>query len=395
MKRIFVDIFKVWRNEFRVVRNDLGVLIFLFLLPFNYPLVYSAIYNPEMARDVPVVVVDDSRTALSREYVRHLDATQDLKVAGYASNMGEARRAMAEKDCFAVIHFPSDFSERVGRGETAVVETYCDMSLLLRYRSVLIATTAVASEMGAKVQVERLAQLSGSSVASGTGKMPIPFKLEPVGNVSQGLASALMPGVLVLILQQCVILAICFLGATSRERARTFGGRDPQSVYGVGASALLIGKALCYFVLMIVPAVFVLHFVPIIFTFPMNGNVWEITLFFVPYFFAVIFFGMAVQQFVPDRESTFLVFVFTSIAFIFLSGVSWPRYAMSGFWQLVGDCIPSTWGVTGFVGMNTAGATLSQQRTPYIMLCLLAAVYFLVSYIIIRHSRRIKKQKHR
>lgn len=383
----FIDIFKVWKNEFRVVRSDLGVLIFLFLLPLVYPLIYSSIYNPEMARNIPVVIVDDSRSALTREYARHLNATQEIEIAGYAANMQEAKRAMAEKECYGIIHFPSDFSKKVGRDETGVVEIFCDMSLLLRYRSILIGATAVANEMGKNIQVERISELTDSKAATGDD-MPIPFKLEPIGNVSQGLASAIMPGVLVLILQQCLILSICFLGATSRERAFANGGKDPMNVDGVGAMAQLLGKALCYFVLILIPAIFVIHFVPIIFTFPRNADVWDLTTFFTPYLLAVIFFGMLLQLFIPNRESTFLVFVFTSLIFIFLSGISWPRYAMSEFWQLVGNCIPSTWGVTGFTGMNTAGATLEQQRQPYIMLWILSATYLLIAYLHLRLKKK-------
>ena len=387
MKKIWKDIFIVWRNELIVIKQDLGVLIFLFLLPFAYPLVYSAIYNPEIARDVPVVVVDDSRTDLTRRYVRHLDASQDVRVVGYAANMQEARRAMAEKVCYGVIHLPKDFSGRVGRGESATVELYCDMSLLLRYKSMLMAVTEVANEMGASIQAKRVAELMNEEYIGASGK-PIPFKLVPIGNVSQGLASAIMPGVLMLILQQCIILAICFLGVTSRERAKRVGGKDTLEIEGVGALSMILGKSLCYFMLMIVPTIFVVHFVPLIFDFPMNGDVVDIAIFMLPYLLAVIFFGMLIQRFIPDRESTFLVFVFTSIVFIFLSGISWPRYAMSEFWQLVGSCIPSTWGVTGFVGINTVGATLEQQSTPYIMLWILSGVYLMISYIL------FKKKKH-
>lgn len=388
MKKIWKDIFRVWRNELLVIKQDLGVLIFLFLLPFAYPLVYSAIYNPEIARDVPVVVVDDCRTDLTRQYVRHLDASQDVKVEGYAANMQEARRAMAEKKSYGVIHFPVEFSRKVGRGEVAAVELYCDMSLLLRYKSMLMAATEVANEMGASIQAKRVAELMNEEYTGNDG-VPIPFKLVPIGNVSEGLASAIMPGVLMLILQQCIILAICFLGVTSRERARAKGGKDPLEIEGVGAISMIFGKSICYLMLMIVPTIFVAHFVPVIFDFPMNGDVVDITIFMLPYLLAVIFFGMMIQRFIPDRESTFLVFVFTSIVFIFLSGISWPRYAMSEFWQLVGDCIPSTWGVTGFVGMNTVGATLEQQSTPYLMLWILSGVYLMISYVL------FKKKKHR
>lgn len=381
MKKFISDMYRTWKHEFGVVYADLGVMIFFLFLPFAYPIVYSAIYNPELARDVPVVVVDDSRTGMSREYARHLDASQYVEVKGYASSMPEARRAMAEKECYAVVHFPEDFSRSVGRGETAVVEVFCDMSLLLRYKSVLMAVTSVAGEMGAKVQAERIAELSGMPQQS--AGMPIPYKLEPIGNVSQGLASAVLPGILVLILQQSIILAICFLGASSRERALRNGGKDPLLV-DAGALSSVIGRALCYFTIMIVPSIFVLHFVPIIFSFPMNGSVVDIAVFFVPFLLAVIFFGMTIQAFVPDRESTFLVFVFTSIVFIFLSGVSWPRYAMPELWRLAGDCLPSTWGVTGYVGLNTAGATLAQQSTPYIMLWIQSVVYLFLAFILNR-----------
>lgn len=370
MRQWILDIFRVWKNEFRIVRADIGVLIFLFLLPFTYPLVYSAIYNPELARDVPVVVVDDCRTSLTREYARNLDATQWIEVTGYAANMQEARQAMAEKACYGIVRFNHDFSKKAGRSETATVEVYCDMSLLLRYKSMLLAVTTVANEMNKSKSV------------------PIPFSLIPIGNVSQGLASAIMPGVLVLILQQCLILAICFLGATSRERAKVNGGIDILQISGANAFTRLLGKALCYFTLIIVPAIFVLHFVPTIFNFPMNGNILDIAAFMVPYLLAVIFFAMVIQHIVPDRESTFLVFVFTSIAFVFLSGISWPRYAMSEFWQLVGNCIPSTWAINGFTQLNSTGASLSHQHTPYLALWCQSIIYLTLALFLERKINR-------
>ena len=52
------DACAVWRDEMRLVFKDEGVLIFFFLVPLAYPLLYSWIYNNEVVREVPVVVVD-------------------------------------------------------------------------------------------------------------------------------------------------------------------------------------------------------------------------------------------------------------------------------------------------------------------------------------------------
>ena len=63
-----------------MVFRDPGIMLFFFALPLVYPIVYSLIYNPEVTRDMPVAVVDADRTSLSREFVRHADANEDMRL---------------------------------------------------------------------------------------------------------------------------------------------------------------------------------------------------------------------------------------------------------------------------------------------------------------------------
>ena len=64
------DLFYIWKREFQTTFRDQGVLIFFILVPLGYPLLYSFIYDNEVVREVPAVVVDDSHSSLSREYLR-------------------------------------------------------------------------------------------------------------------------------------------------------------------------------------------------------------------------------------------------------------------------------------------------------------------------------------
>ena len=64
------DLFYIWLQEFRNTFRDQGVLIFFIVVPLAYPLLYGFIYKDEVVREVPTVVVDMSRSALSREYIR-------------------------------------------------------------------------------------------------------------------------------------------------------------------------------------------------------------------------------------------------------------------------------------------------------------------------------------
>ena len=45
IKEGLLDTLYIWKDELRNVFKDAGVMIFFFLVPFVYPLLYSFIYN--------------------------------------------------------------------------------------------------------------------------------------------------------------------------------------------------------------------------------------------------------------------------------------------------------------------------------------------------------------
>ena len=178
IKLFILGLFRVYCREFKLVLHDPGVILFITFLPLVYPIIYSLIYNPEIVKEVPMVVIDDDRTPLSRELVRNLDACDQVWVRGYAADLPEARRAMDSHKCFAILEIPSGFERKVGRSETADAVMYCDMSLLLRYRGFLVATTEVMQAMGSELLAEdinALAPLAGTIV---TGDL-LPIENEP------------------------------------------------------------------------------------------------------------------------------------------------------------------------------------------------------------------------
>ena len=89
----FIQVLRVCGRELLLVFRDQGVVIFFLLLNAVYPVLYALIYNPEVVRNERVVVVDDTRSQLSREIVRRLDATQEIAIAGYAANIRPECRA--------------------------------------------------------------------------------------------------------------------------------------------------------------------------------------------------------------------------------------------------------------------------------------------------------------
>lgn len=377
----FIQVLRVCGRELLLVFRDEGVVIFFLLLNAVYPVLYSLIYNPEVVRDEPVVVVDDNRTAMSRDLVRRMDATQEVDIVGYAANMQEAREAMARKECYGVIYVPRDFGQSVARGEQGHVSLYCDMSVMMRYKAMFTALTNVTQGMGN----ERLAAVV-SPVMNMSGSI-IESRQVPVGNPAMGIASAVLLFILPLVLQQSMILGIAMLHGGSIERRRRNGGRDPMAIEA-GVGATIIGKTLCHQIIYVIPVIYVLHYVPLMFGFPQYGDIVHIVCLAVPFIIAVSLMGQTLQAFVNERESVFLLFVFSSVVFVFLTGASWPRYLMSRLWRVVGDCVPGVWMANGYVRMQADGALLYQVSHEYWMLWLQVPVMFILAYLVERYVNR-------
>ena len=363
------------KQEFKHIFRDEAVVIFFVVLAVVYPPLYSLIYNPEVARDEAVVVVDDSHSALSRQFARDLNASPDVNVVGYAHDMEEARELMATKKCYGIVYFPADFETEVMSGNQGHVSLYCDMSVMMRYKAMLTALTNVQMETCSRLQGEksfRIISLDGGMVES---------RQVPIGNTGMGIASAVLPFILVYVLQQGMLMGIAMLHAGSMGRRRRNRGIDPIDEVKATPGAMLMGKTLVHLFYYLFPAIFALHIIPIIFKFPMNGSFLEIAMLMFPFLIASSLFGQVMRVFVNNREGVFLILAFTSLIFVFLTGVSWPHYQIAPYWDAISRMIPAYWASTAYVQMQVAGASLSQMSEFYWALWSLVVVYFVLAYL--------------
>ena len=385
------DMFFVWRKEVGRVFRDQGTLIFFILVPLLYPLLYAFIYTGETVREVPAVVVDGENTAFSREFARRIDASPDVKVVARTGNMEEAKEMMRRTETYGIIRIPEDFSREVNRGGQAYVGLYCDMSGLLYYKALLVACTDVSLDMGTELQVERLGNTTARQDEVATS--PLQYEHVNLFNPTGGFASFLIPAVLMLVIQQTLLLGIGLLNGSARER----GELHTQLAYGTGRGTvrLVFGKAMCYLMLYAVAGVWVLVVVPRLFHLVQIPQCADLLAFMLPYLLACIFFAMTCSLLVYERETCMLIFVFTSLPLLFISGISWPGVAVPDFWKYVSWLFPSTFGINGFVRINTMGALLEDVAFEYAGLWIQAGVYFLTAcaayYYMINESRKKAK----
>ena len=362
------NIIDIWWQETLAIFKDSGAMLFCFVLPLAYPVLYSWIYNNEVVHDVPVVVVDDSHSALSREFIQKVDASPDVSVAYYAGSIHEAQSYIGHGEAYGIFYFPSNFATAVGRHEQAHASVYCDMSYMLTYKAIYMTAQNVSMAIGTEIKIAKSGTYTDREAE--IMSQPLDFEDVPIFNTTGGYGNFVLPGVLVLIIQQALLLGVGLLSGTEREKHFPMVKNVIDAFFGKGIAFLLIFAVMLAYCTLVVPRMF---------GFVMMVHFLDWLVFMTPYLIACIGFALVGSELIPFREAVMLTAVCTSVPFLFLSGISWPQSGIPGFWQGIGNCLPSTFAIRGFVRMSSMGARIGDVLPEFRALSILAIVYSLAA----------------
>lgn len=377
------SVFYICQKELKAVFKDQGVLIFFLLVPLAYPLLYAFIYTGEVVREVPTAVVDMNKSTLSREFIRKVDATPDVKIQSHCADMEEAKLLLKESKVYGVIYIPESFSSDITKGIQTQVTLYCDMSGMLYYKAILTASTEVSLKMNKAIKVKRAGNTTDRQ--DEISATPITYEAVNLFNPQAGYASFLLPAVLILIIQQTLLLGVGLSAGTARENNR-FRDLVPLSRQYQGTLRIVLGKSSAYFIIYAIVSAYILCVVPKIFSLVQIAQAGTLAAFILPYVLSCIFFAMTCSIFIHHREACMMIYVFTSVPLLFISGVSWPGSAIPAFWRVISWMFPSTFGINGYIAINSMGATLDQVLPEFRALWIQTGVYFLTTCIVYRRQ---------
>lgn len=377
------SVFYICQKELKAVFKDQGVLIFFLLVPLAYPLLYAFIYTGEVVREVPTAVVDMNKSTLSREFIRKVDATPDVKIQSHCADMEEAKLLLKESKVYGVIYIPESFSSDITKGIQTQVTLYCDMSGMLYYKAILTASTEVSLKMNKAIKVKRAGNTTDRQ--DEISATPITYEAVNLFNLQAGYASFLLPAVLILIIQQTLLLGVGLSAGTARENNR-FRDLVPLSRQYQGTLRIVLGKSSAYFIIYAIVSAYILCVVPKIFSLVQIAQAGTLAAFILPYVLSCIFFAMTCSIFIHHREACMMIYVFTSVPLLFISGVSWPGSAIPAFWRVISWMFPSTFGINGYIAINSMGATLDQVLPEFRALWIQTGVYFLTTCIVYRRQ---------
>ncbi len=363
----------VARDELRQLLRDHGVLLVLVGGTLFYGLFYPLPYSDQVARQVPVVVVDLDRGVASRQLTRMLGATEQIRVTAVLSERWVAERWLREGRAAGMVLIGEDFERRLLRGEVAELGILGNAAYLLLYSQVATGASQVAGTLSAgivlnRLQAQGLAEAEALSLAE-----PIRLDLHELFNPGGGYGSYVVPAVLVLILQQTLLIGIAMRGA---------GGFESHQWAQVRPWEALLGRALVYTCLQLLLALVVLALVFKLYAFPTQASLLLSLVILLPFVVATVFFGLTLCSLFSSRETALQVLMLVSMPALFLAGFAWPAEAMPQALVWLGWLIPSTAGIDAFVRFHQMGASFAELRSTWGWLWGLGLAYALTAWII-------------
>lgn len=362
-------IVKSFVSELQRIFRDPGVMVIFIVATLAYPLIYKALYWNEQICDVPVAVVDMSNSPESRTFLHRWNASPDIRLTYSCTSMAEAEQLLREQKVHGIIYFPHDFARQLADPlGKAHISLYCDMSSFLYMKAIYLSCNQVMLESMRNIQIDRYEQMGMDKEFAWALVQDAPYTETALFTPTGGYGSFLIPAVLVLILHQTLLFGICMLGGTARE--------ENEESYSFSS---LIGRAGACFLIYYGLAAILLGFFPRLFDIPHIGSIGDILLLIAPYLLAVIFFSLCVSVFIRNRESGLVLLISTSLIFLFMAGISWPKEMIPSAWRYLSYFIPYTWGAHAFIHINSMGATLAQTSMEYTALWILAGGYMLLA----------------
>lgn len=371
------NIIRVAIYEYRSIIRSLSILLVMGGGVFMYGLLYNYMYSPNVLREIPITVVDESHTPLSRHYIRLLDGTPQVRVEGIITDMSQAHERMTKGEIMGIIYLPKDFETKVGKGEEAVFVSFNSTMAFLTYAGMKEASSGAMLALDESVRPSQIVFLNADVVQPVINTRSIQVQGFALYNESGGYATYLIPSVLMVIIFQTMLMVISMrCGKENELRMKPLlDVTHHESSWGMSAN-IIIGKSLVYVGFYALFSIFLVGFLPLLFDLPHLASPILLIQILVPYLFATAFFGLSCKLFFKDSDAPLLLIAFFSVGLLFLSGISWPLELMPLPWRLLHCLIPAPVGILAFVKANSMGADMSDISMEMMLLWGQCIVYF-------------------
>ena len=378
MKRLIEKI----KAEIEYVRVDINIALVILSAPLFYALFYGSIYMNKFEESVPIAVWDNDRSELTRNIINDLQKHQSLSVDYAANSYEEAKRLLASSEAYAVIRFEKGFEKKLKSTKQTDVGLYINTARFLVANDINRAVNETLAKYRYGIRLKYLESGGMNRGQALGGVEPVRADIRPMFNALESYGDFLIPGVLILILQQTLLIGLAESVAKQRERGEFHKLTDGNIAVN------LSGKAIPY--LFIYAAFAFLFFTVLLNLFGLEygGSALTGSLLTILFLINVALTALFVGSFFASKASALITLSFFSYPVFLLSGYSWKLSFMPGFLKSAAYLIPSTPYLNGTAKLLNAGAGFGSALPELQLSAAQLIIFSLITYYRYKSSNK-------
>ncbi len=327
----------LWK-EFAQLRRDR----FTFAMMTVFPAVQLALFGYAIRTEVrflPTVVLDESRTAQSRELLSAIANTENFTFTEHVRSREAVRDAILSGRASAAVIIPPEYATDLKRRRTATAQIIVD------------AADPLASQaaIGGAAQAGQVASIA---MTGARGPPPLDLRVRPWYNPTLDSATYIVPGIIGILLSLTLILIMSISIVRERER----GTLEQLIVTPIDRTSLMLGKMTPFVLIGYVQMTVVLALGWLLFDVPMRGSLTLLYLISLGFMVANLGLGLFISTAVKSQVQAMQLGFFFLLPNILLSGFMFPREAMPVAAQWIGLALPLTYFLDVVRGVLLKGA---------------------------------------
>lgn len=348
------------RNTWAVLQRELVrmthqpiYLTLMLVLPLLSFAFFALLFNQGVARNIPIAILDEDHTTLSRKVAQMIDDTPTAMVAYDIQDIDEGERLMREGRVMAIVQIPAFFEKCILSNTQTHIENYVSGTNITVNGLLSKDIQTAVTTFSAGIQLQLLTKQGLTERQAMAQLMPVRFDRHVLFNPYINYGYYLAPSFLPMMLLIFVVLTTVFSIGTELKNA---SAREWLRTADDSVGAALLGKTLPVTVGMFLLslAMFVIIF-KVVGT-PLNGSLAIIltgTLLFIMSYQAISV--LIVSLLANLRLSLSIGGGYSVLAFTF-SGLTFPIMAMWEPMQWLSRLFPFTYYTDLFVDQMLRGA---------------------------------------
>ena len=377
------DFLSLLKREFRLFWGN-DVLRILFIgAPLMYGILLGYVYGKGKVTDLPILVVDEDRSAMSSKAIQMFEDNEVIKIAELRYDQIGLSVAAIEQEATCIVIIPKGFEKDILTKKYPEVTTIVNTSNVLTANYASSALQLCLGTLKVGVQLETLRKQGVPEALVLSQYEPFKTTFIKKNNRSTNYMYFLWPGVLATVLQQVLLLGLALSFASEFEKG-TFG----ELIRRAPSITKMLAVKIIPYLLMSFGVWFVYWLFTIWFKVPFYENLGALTFVAGIFVISVCFIGVLVSVLIPNQlKATEVLMVIATPSFI-LSGFTWPLSQMPIWVQRIADVIPLTHFLKSFRILIVEEGKLSQTASYNWNMVIIGVVCAILSYIALYYKKR-------